>query len=196
MFLCTNLTSLWSCKLQVLTYVYYFNFHGFIHADILKWGIFTFTGKVQYELDLCCQLGVILFCLWYVLLLLLGSSTSHTPSHCSITLMNSLCPCLVCGFTCLSFMICCCCSVLSLTYVLAAFELSAYQTTAMWDCEWLAYHDITFFAVHWLRVFHAHIDWIRSTFNQITPISFAPVPWPLPPRAPRQLQIPGAAHDD
>lgn len=81
-------------------------------------------------------------------------------------------------------MFCCCCSVLSLAYVFAAFELTAYQTTAMWDCEWLAYHDITFIAVHWLRVFHAHIDWIRSTFNQITPISFAPVHWPLSPRCP------------
>jgi len=29
-------------------------------------------------------------------------------------------------------MFCCCCSVLSLTYVFAAFELTAYQTTAMW----------------------------------------------------------------
>ena len=51
----------------------------------------------------------------------------------------------------------------------------------MWDCEWLAYHDITFIAVHWLRVFHAHIDWIRSTFNQITPISFAPCALALAP---------------
>ena len=81
-------------------------------------------------------------------------------------------------------MFCCCCSVLSLTCVFAAFELTAYQTTAMWDCEWLAYHDITFFAVHWRRVFQAHIDWIRSTFNQITPIFFAPVHWPLSPCCP------------
>jgi len=65
----------------------------------------------------------------------------------------------------------------------------------MWDCEWLAYHDITFIAVHWLRVFHAHIDWIRSTFNQITPISFAPCALALVPTLPPpQLQIPGAAH--
>jgi len=43
----------------VLTYVYYFNFYGFIHADILKWGIFDFTGIVQYELDLASW---VLFC--------------------------------------------------------------------------------------------------------------------------------------
>jgi len=65
-------------------------------------GFFTFTGKVQYELDL---VSWVLFCFVRdVLLLLLGSSTSHTPSHCSIMPMNSLCPCLVCGFTCLSFL--------------------------------------------------------------------------------------------
>ena len=81
------------------------------------------------------QLGVILFCLWYVLLLLLGSSRLLV----TLQVIAVLCQWTVYAHAqsesvvlpvCL-LMFCCCCSVLSLTYVFAAFELTAYQT-AMW----------------------------------------------------------------
>jgi len=131
------------------------------------------------------QLGVILFCLWYVLLLLLDIVVLVTlASHCSIMPMNSLCPCLVCGFTCLSF------NVLLLLLCFITYIRSC--------CFWTHCIPNNSYVRLWVTSLPRYYI-LRSTFatcfscthrlhtvniNQITPISFAPVPWPLYPRCP------------
>ena len=77
-------------------------------------------------------------------------------------------------------MFCCCCSVLSLTYVFAAFELTAYQTTATWltitilhSSQYIGY----VFFMHTSTEYGQHL--IKSHRFPLPPCAL-----PLPPRCP------------